>query len=645
MEDEQRYPQVGYLSPRCVDHFYTLKPERTPGQVIGLTDWSEPPVLGYLVGKTSTTNSFKWATDDTVQRPYGIGTNVFKWNNARQYEFAALISTNQFARNTNMASMFYALGHVLHLNQDLTSPDHVRDAGHFDTAYFEKYGDANCTNNPQWFAPPTNHGWAYWQGQGFSQLLDFWDRGLYSNSSSLFLNAEAGGKAKLGLAEFSNGNFLGETALYKECYSSSDKHYFPFPSLFSSTSYPVNKDIASYLDSHLRTNFLSDGGVNPKGSLVPRVYVDKTGDGITFTNHSVLSYLGVAYALRGSPPRLAKPVPALNQVSVSIHDNNVLQAYHDWLIPKTVEYSTGILDYYFRGAFSTTISWGASSLQYTNRIVNLSGQDFNGGSFFVLEEDTNGVRTNVQQTTLASLGSGTLSNNSAVNVTFPGPAPANTKFITVYQGTIGVDGSQQPLDPVDAGIAIAVGMSSNTVWHSSFEGGVNSEPGAGQYFAEGWHVDSGSVDLAVNGIWGQQAYEGDFLLDLDGINPGTISTNIPTAVGQTYRLSFVYSRNPDGINGISGVGSPNTPSAQILIDGNPLGTLDGDIGNSWSDLQWQQAFYTFTATSTSTTLTFESLDTDSPTRLTSNGWPRAISTCCQAARWRPLLKSTRIGAR
>ena len=53
-------------------------------------------------------------------------------------------------------------------------------------------------------------------------------------------------------------------------------------------------------------------------------------------------------------------------------------------------------------------------------------------------------------------------------------------------------------------------------------------------------------------------------------------------------------------------------TALVLIDGNPLGTLDGNINNSWSNLQWQQAFYTFTATSTSTTLTFESLDTDSP---------------------------------
>lgn len=351
MEDEQKYGFFGFFGSelgdeRCVDHFYTVQSERTPGQTIGLTDWSEPPAFGLAV-RTFTTNSFRWATDNTVQGPYGIGTNSFKWEDARQYEFAALTNSAPDDRNTGMAMMFYCLGHILHLNQDLTSPDHVRDAAHLNTAYFEKFGAANYTNNPQWFVPPQHdqQGWAYWQAQGFSKLLDFWDRSNYVNGSSQALNNEAKGDVKLGVAEFSNGNFMGETALYKECYSSGDIHSFPFPSLFSSTSYPVNKDIASYLDSHLRTNFLSNGGINPKGSLVPRVYIDKTGDGITFSNHSVLSYLG-AYALGGLSGRRANLSPAVNQVSVSIHDNNVLQAYHDRLIPKAVEYSAGLLDYF-----------------------------------------------------------------------------------------------------------------------------------------------------------------------------------------------------------------------------------------------------------------------------------------------------------
>ena len=458
MEDEQKYGFFGFFGSelgdeRCVDHFYTVQSERTPGQTIGLTDWSEPPAFGLAV-RTFTTNSFRWATDNTVQGPYGIGTNSFKWEDARQYEFAALTNSAPDDRNTGMAMMFYCLGHILHLNQDLTSPDHVRDAAHLNTAYFEKFGAANYTNNPQWFVPPQHdqQGWAYWQAQGFSKLLDFWDRSNYVNGSSQALNNEAKGDVKLGVAEFSNGNFMGETALYKECYSSGDIHSFPFPSLFSSTSYPVNKDIASYLDSHLRTNFLSNGGINPKGSLVPRVYIDKTGDGITFSNHSVLSYLG-AYALGGLSGRRANPSPRMNQVSVSIHDNNVLQAYHDRLIPKAVEYSTGILDYFFRGTISATvIGYDTNLMQYTNLIVNTSGQDFYGGAFSIYEDDTSSLRAFVTQTNFSGK---TLPSSNSLVMTFPGPLSSFTNLLLVYQGTIGIANGNSAQDPVDAGIGIA----------------------------------------------------------------------------------------------------------------------------------------------------------------------------------------------
>jgi hypothetical protein len=311
-EDEQKYPQVGYiLPPRCVDHFYTVVPDRTPGQIIGLTDWSEPPIFGFLLGRTSTTNSFKWATDDTVQRPYGIGTNVFKWDNARQYELAALTSTNQSARNTNMAMMLYSLGHVLHLNQDLTVPDHVRNAGHFLTAWFEQYGEDRCAKNPQWFTNQ-QRGWAFWQVQGFTRLLDFWDRNKFNDNSPAGLNADARGDwgEKLGLAEFCNGNFMGETALYNECYNAGDIHKFPFPSFYTSTSYKDNPTKNGLISNIRPTTLLN-------GDNVKKIYFDKNYDGIRVANHSAGAFLGIATAFRS--PRATQVLsfsPPLQQVTI-----------------------------------------------------------------------------------------------------------------------------------------------------------------------------------------------------------------------------------------------------------------------------------------------------------------------------------------
>jgi len=453
-EDEQTYDPFEKLigeSPRCFDHFYTVQPQRTPGLVDGLTDWSEPPIVASLLSGCTVNNSFVWGTQSGIQGPLDVGYNPYKWCDARTNELAALTNATPDARNTSMAMMFYSLGHVLHLNQDTSSPDHVRDAAHMLTAWFEKYatrkdqsGLENYKRNPNWFKLPLNRtvGWANWQAQGFTKLLDFWDRGKFVSGSSEGLKAEARGdsEAKLGLAEFSNGNFLGETALYKECYGSWTIHYFPFPSLMHSTTFADNSTIQGLLASGLRYTTLANG------EIVQPIFIDKKDDGITFPKHSVVSYLTAAMVKRGLSPRAA--ASAIPQVSVSIKNDDVLQTYQSILLPKAVEYSTGILDYFFRGTMDVTVSWGGTNApNFTNTVLNTSGQDFHGGSFFLLQE-TNGIRTQLMQTNLI----GTLTNRSSLDFLCPG-SPTN-KLLLVYQGTIGWTNNAAS-DPVDSNIGIA----------------------------------------------------------------------------------------------------------------------------------------------------------------------------------------------
>lgn len=431
MEDEE-------MQRRCMDHFYTVKPERTPGQGGELNDWSEPSVVGSIWSIwTFTANSFIWATQDGIQGPDLMGPNVYKWDNARNYEFAALTNATPDARNMNMAMMLYTLGHVLHLNQDLTSPDRARDAAHLLTAYFEDYGLDNFYSSKanQWFTLQ-RHGWPYWQTNGFSKLLDFWDTGKYGGGSSETLGKEAGNTLKLGLAEFSNGNFLGETALYKECYNPDDIHYFPFPSLANTTEpqlkpgHPAGTVIGGIT---LRNHKSGDRG-----------YLSKTNAGISVTYHSALHYLAIL-----NSPRLGN---AQMRITLTIHDDNVLQEYHEKLIPKAVEYSAGILDYFFRGTMdASVIGYDTNLLQYTNLIVNPSGQDFSGGSFSIYQDDTNGIRTLIATNFLDQ----TLSDGDSMAMTFPSSTPQSTNLVLVYQGTIVPTGGG-PSDPVDTNIGIAV---------------------------------------------------------------------------------------------------------------------------------------------------------------------------------------------
>ena len=136
---------------------------------------------------------------------------------------------------------------------------------------------------------------------------------------------------------------------------------------------------------------------------------------------------------------------------------------------------------------------------------------------------------------------------------------------------------------------------SGVVWANGFEG-ITQQFNVTGYFYDGWHVDSGNVDI-LDGYLGSTAYKGANYLDLNGIVPGAISTNLPTVVGRTYRLNFAYSRNPDG-----------TPPlvANILQNSNLLTTLSVAIANSWPNLNWSTTSIVFVATAPMTQIQFAS---------------------------------------
>ena len=185
-----------------------------------------------------------------------------------------------------------------------------------------------------------------------------------------------------------------------------------------------------------------------------RVHIHKTGAGIEVTNHCMLNYLGVQ-----NTPRLAQM-----KIGLTVHDDNVFQEYHDKIIPRAVEYSTGILDYYFRGTICAGIVKTDDDVpQFTVSFVNTSSQDFYNGTFYIYQDSDTG-RTLVAQTNLV----GTLASHDNVTATFAGFAPTNPLTI-FYQGTIGAS-NNAALDPVDAGIAIAINsfkhMTTTNYWVS-----------------------------------------------------------------------------------------------------------------------------------------------------------------------------------
>ena len=120
---------------------------------------------------------------------------------------------------------------------------------------------------------------------------------------------------------------------------------------------------------------------------------------------------------------------------------------------------------------------------------------------------------------------------------------------------------------------------SASVWSNGFEGPVQTTFSAPSYFAGGWHVDSGSIDLINEGaspFFASPVPEGTNFIDINGDDAGQISTNITgTIPGAAYSVSFAYCGNPGG---------PGTMQAAIIVDGNVIGTATATPAPSYAAL-------------------------------------------------------------
>ncbi len=105
------------------------------------------------------------------------------------------------------------------------------------------------------------------------------------------------------------------------------------------------------------------------------------------------------------------------------------------------------------------------------------------------------------------------------------------------------------------------------VWHNSFEDSNNTTYFAPAFFAQGWSVDSGSIDVLVNGSGFGTAFEGQNYIDINGNDAGTISTNIATTLGTQYIFSFAYTANPNA--GSSVAAQVSLGGSRLDRDGSP----------------------------------------------------------------------------
>lgn len=236
----------------------------------------------------------------------------------------AVVAPDESTRKTQYATLFRALGDVLHLNQDMAQPQHTRDESHGvgHAAWYEKYVDGrakglrNVTYSFRYGSLTANNlqplTYTGYPAPTFANYSDYWSTGTGS--------ATYGG---YGLADYSSRGFFTPGKNFGNA-----EYAMPVsdPGAYAEVAIADSAGIRdAYLDATVRDTVLNS-------SSRP----------IHMTRASILkdALLAAAAAAGG----------AFYASAGYMLDRGTFDDRAELLIPRAVGYSAGILDYFFRGS-------------------------------------------------------------------------------------------------------------------------------------------------------------------------------------------------------------------------------------------------------------------------------------------------------
>ena len=312
---------------RCINHFHDP-----------LIPWDEAGLETTPDIALDSESSILWAQKAKGEQSWRKGGN-YSWHDARDYFYRALTGTDSYQRNHDLYSAFLAIGHLMHLIQDSSCPEHVRDDSHgIDKSVYEnllsKYHNGTLKSENDLFQN--------WLQSGQTLYYPFTDSltpASILNLDSLPYNAripiarivdtdrytgdnpDVTLNPLIGLAEYTNANFLSQGTIF-------DGYYYP------SKDSSITKE--QYVIVDPRDN----------AETKTREYYKKTGDGATGYRLSTASITGAYQA------DLADPIKIFR---VSALDDSVLEDYASQLVPRAEAYSAQLLRYFFRGTMEISL--------------------------------------------------------------------------------------------------------------------------------------------------------------------------------------------------------------------------------------------------------------------------------------------------
>ncbi len=387
-----------------------------------------------------------WAIEGIAEQE--PNDNNQSWRDARDHFYSALTEPTQTDREEYMAVTFLELGCILHMIEDMGVPAHARNdfiEAHFRGLYpggignpLESWAEEQIEDNGGNIPSDWLNGWTP-QAKVFSKLAHYWDindhNGVYVGDTPL---------SNWGLSEQTNYQFLSKSTIFRENViidpntEERTRYYFPHP------------DVNNVTD-HTNTEVYLWG-------LVPVDYRYISGYNIT---HLARTKFIQKYAYMAG-----MPYPIETVAYHTTFDEAVYEDYAEVTIPRTIDYVTGLTNYFFRGRLNVEPNWtdpNIVELIITNDSNN-SGipQTLKGGSFELYWDDVNNTRIKIDPNNITFIPAwtpaSTLPNDGGATkliAQFAPPAEAVKKYIVVYKGNI----CENPADPdLDDPNAIAVAI-------------------------------------------------------------------------------------------------------------------------------------------------------------------------------------------
>ncbi len=373
--------------------------------------------------RSNVTWGTRFASPTTKGEPTG---NTFDWDAARAAYLDSLTRGASADREAALADTFAALGHVMHLVQDLAVLAHARNDFESHLQYCFTSFSRWCENDFERFVRRrtalVDNAVSLAVDFGGQGVTRFWDRDQYLGTSPSTDLIQ-------GLAEYTNANFASQYTILTESLDQSDPHWFPYPRV-SSTN----------LDQLVPQNIVARQVESADSIIDTALYVGKIADGEPIEHFAKVSYLwrDVANLPLGPPFRLLLYL-----------DDAVNQDYAKLLLPRAIGYSAGLLDYFFRGKLDVAVvpdPEDNTRSRFLLRGTNASGTDASPeplveGTIELYADDANGVRRRVSEvsdfTPISVTPAQPVQRGDPIQSAPFLPPPNAVRYVAVYQGTLG----------------------------------------------------------------------------------------------------------------------------------------------------------------------------------------------------------------